>query len=441
MFWYFLRNTLYYCFQLYFRSIRIVGARHLRQKGPMFIAMNHPNAFMDPISFSTFLFYPRTYYMARGDAFKPGLASFLLQSMGIVPIYRLRDGGYESVKKNLESFKTAYKLLDRRKRIMVFAEGLSVKERRLRPIQKGTAKMSFGYLEQGGSRDLKIVPVGVNYSEPEKFRPYAFYQVGAPIEVKDFYEEYKAQPAQAILKLTAEIQRRMEPLVPSLKHRENDQLIEQLQPILKQQFIEANKLNYRDPAHQQRYWEFIVVRLNELTEKDEAGVEELRTEVDRYGRRLQRHGLRDHLLYRALRQKDLLNFVNLFLLLAAFPLYVAGKLLNFPAWYLAQRIAARKVKNIEFKASVTFGAGAILLNVFFALELLLVWLVWHSWACLAIYAGLKGACGLVALHYSPFRKKMAGALRFRRLKSTDPAEVESLFEQRKKIITFIGEMT
>lgn len=406
----------------------------------MFIAMNHPNAFMDPISFSTFLFYPRTFYMARGDAFKPGLAAFLLQSMGIVPIYRLRDGGYESVKKNLESFKTVYKLLDKGEKIMVFAEGLSVKERRLRPIQKGTAKMAFGYLEQGGNRDLKILPVGVNYSEPEKFRPYAYYQIGEPIRVNDFYEEYRQQPAQAIIRLTAEIQRRMSLLVPSLIHRENDEVIEQLQPILKRIFLEANKLDYAKPAHQQQYWEFIVRRLNDLTEKDPEQVEIFRTDVMHYTNRLKQLNLRDHLFYQEEKGAKLLNFVNLFLLAGGFPFYILGKLLNLPAYYLAQRVAAKKVKNIEFKASVTFGTGAILLNIFFLIELLSVWLICRNWYAPVIYAVIKGACGLIALNYSPFRKKMMGAFRLAKLKNTDLAQFKSLLDLRRKIVTFIGEL-
>jgi len=440
MFWYFLRNTLTHCFWIYFKRFKFKDAHRIRQKGPMFIAMNHPNAFMDPISFASFLFYPRTYYMARGDAFKKGLATTLLESMGIVPIYRLRDGGYESVKKNLESFKTAYKLLDKGKKIMVFAEGLSVKERRLRSIQKGTAKMSFGYLEQGGDENLKILPVGINYSEPEKFRPYVYYQMGEPILVKDFYPDYKSQPAQAILKLTALIEERMKPLVPSLLHKENDLLIEQLQSILKRQFIESNKLNYHDPAHQQKYWEFIIARLNKLTEEKPEEMPTFREEVKAYYKKLSEFKLRDHLLYRHTCQKGLLNFVNLFLLIVGFPFYLLGKVLNFIPYYFAQRIARKKVKNIEFKASITFGVGALLLNLLFVIELVAVWLIFREWHALFIYSALKIVCGFIGLHYSHFKRKMLGAFRFSRLKRADPALLGSLLEVREKILNFIGSL-
>lgn len=405
----------------------------------MFIAMNHPNAFMDPISFATFLFYPRTYYMARGDAFKKGFASMALQSMGIVPIFRMRDAGFEGVKKNLESFKVTYKLLDQKKRIMVFAEGLSVKERRLRPIQKGTAKMSFGYLEQGGNMDLKIVPVGVNYSEPEKFRSYVFFHVGEPIAVKDLYEEYKKEPARAIVKLTALLEERMKPLVPSLLHRENDVVIEQLQFILKRQYMDEHKLDHRDAAQQQQYWDFIIKRLNELTEKDPVGMENFRKQVDQYHHDLQRLGLRDHLLYKASRNQKLITPLHAVLLVLGFPFYIIGKALNFIPYYLAKRTADKKVKNIEFKASIAFGSGALLLNLFFVLELLLVWLLFRNWHYLWMYALIKFIGGLIALTYSPFSKKNKGALRLKALKRTDPGVYDSLLRQRQQILDFVGD--
>jgi len=438
MLWYFLRNTLYHCFRIYFKRHTIRGAEHIRQKGPMFIAMNHPNAFMDPISFATFLFYPRTYYMARGDAFKKGLATTVLQSLGIVPIYRLRDGGYESVKKNLDSFKVAYRLLNKGKKIMVFAEGLSVKERRLRSIQKGTAKMSFGYLEQGGNHELKILPVGITYSEPEKFRPYVFFHIGEPIAVKDHYEEYKTHPAQAILKLTALLEERMKPLVPSLLHKENDVLIEQLQPILKGQFMEARKLDYHNPGHQQEYWKWVIEKLNKLTEEKPQLVEGLRKETNDYHNQLCTLKMRDHLVYQASRGHGMLNFVNLFALIFGFPFYLLGKLLNFLPYYLAQKIARKKVKNIEFKASITFGVGGLLLNFLFLIELVVVWLICQNWVCPLAYAVIKAGSGLIGLNYSPFRKKMLGAFRLSGLEKKDPSLFTSLFLKRQKILDLIG---
>src|ERR1700748_403747 len=157
MFWYFLRNKLYFFFRTFFKRLGVKNADRIRVNNPMLVTMNHPNSFMDTIAISAALFYPPTYYMARGDAFKPGLITFLLEAIGILPIYRLRDGGgHSSVKKNLDSFKAVYDLLNKRQKNICLAEGISLQERRFQSIQKGTAKMAFSYLEQGGLDDKKI---------------------------------------------------------------------------------------------------------------------------------------------------------------------------------------------------------------------------------------------------------------------------------------------
>src|SRR5205823_818291 len=126
-----------------------------------------------------------------------------------------------------------------------------------------------------------------------------------------------------------------------------------------------------------------------------------------------------HLIYRASKNESTLNFANVFLLIFGFPFYAVGKILNFIPYYLAQRIAAKKVKNIEFKASVVFGSGALLLNIFFLAELLIVWLIFRNWQSLLIYTAVKVFSGFIALSYSPFKKKMLGAYRLLSIKKSN----------------------
>ncbi|HWY37936.1 MAG TPA: 1-acyl-sn-glycerol-3-phosphate acyltransferase [Bacteroidia bacterium] len=440
MLWYILRITMSFAFPVFFRKLQIKNAKTIRQKGPMFLAMNHPNAFMDPVCLSWVVYYPRTRYMARGDAFKKGFAAWALQSMGIVPIFRLRDGGFENLKKNLDSFKVAYKLLDRKQKIMVFAEGICVQERRLRPIQKGTAKMAFTYLEKGKYDDLKIVPIGVNYSTPSKIRGDLFYEVGEPILVKDHYEEYKAHPGQAINKLTALIEEQLGKLVPSLLHKENDLLIEQLQPILKKQFIEERHLNFNDLAHHQQFWNFIIDRLNSLTEKDPGQMIVFRKEVDDYIHQMEQVKVQDDVIRASEKKQDPANFLSLVLLITAYPFSLLGKILSKAPYYIGERIAREKVKQIEFFASIYFGSSALLAKLFFVIELTIVWFLCHDACCLLYYTAIKVVSGSIAIAYLPFKRRVLAALRLNSIKRSDTALYQNLAQQRNKILAFIGDL-
>ena len=439
MLWYYLRITMSFAFPVFYRRLQMKNSSRVREKGPLFLAMNHPNAFMDPLTFSWVLFHPRTRYMARGDAFKKGFAAWALQSMGIVPIFRARDGGFEKIKKNLDSFEVAYNLLDKNQKIMVFAEGLCIQERRLRPIQKGTAKMSFTYLEKGKHDNLKIIPVGIHYSTPSKIRGDVFFHAGEPIVVKDFYEDYKKQPGQAIVKLTALIQEKLNELVPSLTHKENDVLIEQLQPILKQQFIDEHKLDFDDLEHQQEYWKYIIAKLNELTEGEPEKINDLRKITNEYTLQLEKLKLQDDVIYESIKNKNTLGFLSTLKLIVGFPFYVIGKILNGLPYFLGKKIADKLVKGVEFHASIHFGTSALLAKLFFTLELVALWLLFHNFQVLLAYALIKISCGIVMVAYSPFKNKMLAAFKLSSIKRSDSSLFTSLINKRAKILAFFGD--
>lgn len=99
MIWNTLRYLITFFLPAFYKRIQGKNLSELNVKGPVIIAMNHPNAFTDPI-YIAYLSYPlRVSYLARGDAFKPGLVSYLLEKIGIVPIFRIQDGGKEGLKK------------------------------------------------------------------------------------------------------------------------------------------------------------------------------------------------------------------------------------------------------------------------------------------------------------------------------------------------------
>ena len=438
MLWYFLQFALTPLFPSFFKRLQGKNIERARVKEPLLIAMNHPNSFMDAMAFTYLIQFPRTYFMARGDAFKKGIISKLLYSIGLLPIFRFKDVGYESAKKNVELFRMVYKKLEERRKLIVFAEGYSVQERRLIPIKKGTAKMALGFIEQGGRDDIQILPVGVTYSTPSKFRGDAYFQVGEPIMVKDYYEEYKQQPPQTILKLTKEIEDRLKKLTLNLTNKENDLVIEQLQPILKKQYMEEHGLNYHKLAGHQKYWEFIVAKLNNLTEVNPKELASHREEVNMYSTQLEEIGIRDHLIKTAAKNKSYLTFVNLFILVVGFPLYAIGKFLNYPAYYFGKYIADKTCKSIEFYTAVNFGAGSLVLIVLLPIEVLIVWLIFGSAKVIVTYILIKSICGFIGLQYTTFKKKLLGAFCLRKIKKSNPYLYNNLLKQRELIINFIN---
>jgi glycerol-3-phosphate O-acyltransferase / dihydroxyacetone phosphate acyltransferase len=68
----------------------------------------------------------------------------------------------------------------------IFPEGGSHDRTELLPLKAGVAIMALGTLAESPDCGLKIVPVGMNYFHPHKFRSRAVIEFGAPFEIPSY---------------------------------------------------------------------------------------------------------------------------------------------------------------------------------------------------------------------------------------------------------------
>ncbi|MEM8909507.1 MAG: 1-acyl-sn-glycerol-3-phosphate acyltransferase, partial [Bacteroidota bacterium] len=170
--------------KIFFSRIFFINKAAIPKDKPVILALNHPTAFIDPIFVCTHI-EPITHFMLRGDVFSTPLYRWFLHQIKTIPIFRQRDG-FANLKHNEATFDYCYRLLHERAHIIILAEGITNYEKRLRPIQKGTARMAFGAYEKYGNEDIEIVPVGLNYTDCVQFRSELMVEVGTPIAIKDY---------------------------------------------------------------------------------------------------------------------------------------------------------------------------------------------------------------------------------------------------------------
>lgn len=133
--------------------------------GPLLIAANHPNSFLDAIILAS-LFDKPIYSLARGDVFKKPLFAKILYALNIYPVYRTSEG-VENMEHNYGTFNACREIFKKNGIVLIFSEGRCINEWHLRPLKKGTARLALSSWEQG--IDLKILPTGLNY---HNFRGY-----------------------------------------------------------------------------------------------------------------------------------------------------------------------------------------------------------------------------------------------------------------------------
>ncbi|MEP6583590.1 MAG: 1-acyl-sn-glycerol-3-phosphate acyltransferase, partial [Ginsengibacter sp.] len=120
----------------YCRRIIINKASLLNCKGPLLIASNHPNSFLDAIILAT-LFKNPIYSLARADAFANKLITKILTSFNMLPVYRISEGT-QNLENNYSTFSACQDIFKKNGIVLIFSEGRCINEWHLRPLKKGT---------------------------------------------------------------------------------------------------------------------------------------------------------------------------------------------------------------------------------------------------------------------------------------------------------------
>lgn len=146
----------------------------LKKQGPLLLASNHPNSFLDAIILDI-LFDQPIWSLARGDVFKNKFISRVLTSLKMFPVYRVSEG-VENLNINYETFESCKKLFHKKGLVLIFSEGKCINEWHLRPLKKGTARLAINSWEE--NIPLEVLPVGINYSSFRRFGKNVFINFG-----------------------------------------------------------------------------------------------------------------------------------------------------------------------------------------------------------------------------------------------------------------------
>ena len=145
---------------LFCNKIHLKNKQLLKTKGPLLIIANHPNSFLDALIIGSY-YKRRVYFLARGDVFKKPIHRFFLESLNIIPVYRLREGK-EFLHLNDYAFSRSIDLLSKGYAVLIFIEGICINSNELQPFKKGTARILEGIQKQNIQPKIHIAGIAFN---------------------------------------------------------------------------------------------------------------------------------------------------------------------------------------------------------------------------------------------------------------------------------------
>lgn len=201
---------------IFCRTIKISNKSALHSSGPLILAANHPNSFLDAVIIDT-LFDKPVYSLARGDAFKKEWIARILKALKILPVYREKEGK-ENLHRNYNTFEACQHIFKNHGIVLIFTEALSENEWHLRPLKKGTARLAAAAWEQ--DIPLKILPIGLNYSSFRLFGKNVHLNIGTPI-LQQQLKTAAGENGKLLNEVTEQIEIQLKELVYEIDKRDN----------------------------------------------------------------------------------------------------------------------------------------------------------------------------------------------------------------------------
>ena len=389
---------------IFYRKIIVLGRENLNPDNHIIFAPNHQNALMDALAV-LFTQKGQPVFLARADIFKRKTIAAFLYFIKILPVYRLRDG-FSSLKANDEIFLKTIDVLKNKNGLVILPEGDHVGFRRLRQLKKGICRVAFQADEATGFKlMIKIVPVGIEYSNYCRFRQVLSVVYGKQIEVSDFHQMYKESPEKALNGLRDRLSTEMKRIMVHIESEEDYEAIDELRSIINGRYsddirfpklfrdrILIDKLNRLKMSEHQVYKR--ICSLSLLVKKK---AKDLNTSYRLLAKR--KHlpvwliaGLAGHLL--------------------TFPLYLFGNI--FTLTFLAiPELQIRKIKDLQLHSSIRFGISLALAFIFLPIYLIISLLIFSPWWLAIIIFSTIPLAGIFAWNYNILFRRIIGGFRVR----------------------------
>lgn len=418
-------------FRRFYKHMEAIGTENIPIGTPYIFAPNHQNALMDPLAVLATNSTPVVFF-ARADVFKRKWKAKILHIFKIKPIYRQRDGASE-LHKNEGIFRAAIDVLQENTPICVMPEGNHGDKRQLRKLVKGIFRIAFRTQElvpEGVG--VKIVPVGLDFSEYTKFFQNLLVVYGQPIEVSEYMDAYKEDVPKGINALRERLAEEMKKVMIHIKNDELYDMYQYLREIYNDRMRIKLSIVGKSLYEKFRADKQMIRILDEEFEENPEALRQLAAKTSEYKAGLDKLNLRNWIFDRSGFTSKKLFYKRLGLFLS-FPLFLIGYINNFLPYSLPL-LSTPKIKDAQFHSSFKFALAFILFPILYALQTLIVAIFTEAWWIPWVYLVSLPFVGYFSLFWYIWYKRWKAGLKYRKLKKSRNKDLLDLEQLHKEII-------
>lgn len=410
--------------RLNFRKLVFVGKKeNVSKKRAIIFAPNHRNALIDALLLVYASYHlKQVVFLARADIFKKKFLAWSLRGLRIMPVFRIRDGK-DNLERNNEIFENAARILKKNNPIALFPEARHNPKQSLLPIQKAVPRIVLPTEASVGFQlHSQIIPVAIYYRDIAEILSDVYVTFGSPIEVSDYEEIYKENPAMAINKLRQEMEDRLSGMVVNIR---NDGYYNEYRLSIdcNADLIARKKYKNRKDAYLQASL-YIVDKLDRMFRDERGAFDKKIGQFEEARTILEQNGLtsKDRLWKVSSVGNILARYIGLVL---SFPIALFGYLNGlFPI--LINKKLLSLFKDKQFISSVKYVSGLIFVPIFDIIQSLIIGFTANNWTLALSYFFLMPATFYFALYWRKWLKTARRDQKVRRFASKHPSEWDRL---------------
>ncbi len=355
------RYFLWILYAAFYRRVYYINAKAIPKKKPLMFTSNHSNGLMDPIFIASFQWRP-VWFWTMATELGDNIKGRMMRRLHGLPIYRKQEGK-ENMYKNEETFKISRELMYKGDTVYLAPEGRCVCHKRLLPFKTGCARLAFKMMEEKNWEiDVKIMPVGVNYTYHELFRSEVYVKFGELVSVQDYKQLYLEDNFKAATQLTEDLSKAIRAEMIYIEKEEDEALVEHLLIMGRNSFSRGIFPLYSTKDIVFRLEQNIANYVNEL---DESQKGQLKKQVADYQVSLAASKVDDY----AVAGKNKRSF---FWVLFGLPIWGLGTVSGKIPHIVARNLRNKFVPFVEFATSFAITAS---------------FLVWILWSILVVAVG------------------------------------------------------
>jgi hypothetical protein len=349
------------------------------------------------------------------------------------PIFR-KEHSPNLTNKNLALIEGFQRLLLNKHSILIFPEGISHTEPRLYPIKTGAARVLLG-AQALASHEILLVPIGLNYENPHRFRSKVLVNIGKSIDLEAYNIVYAKNERMAIQLITDRIGFELEQLTLNIENDELNNLVPMIQSIYEAELIRESPIVLSKEKKAFHIRKDLIQGMQFFEKCFPKRSKSIKGSLQEYEQMLLNYKIKDNWLdvhFQKPSQMQLLK--KLFFYLVGLPIFFYGLINHLGVFKLPPLIAESIIKRPDFRGSLTLSFGVLCFVIFYSLQISLVALMTKSFLWTLAYAISLPLTGSFVIYFLRKLRKDREIVEFKRCLKSNHQILQTLKRYREQIL-------